>query len=30
VDVEADLNTLFERIRATRGGRHCFNPVAGA
>lgn len=30
VEVEADLNTLIEHIRATRSGRHFFNPLANA
>jgi deoxyadenosine/deoxycytidine kinase len=28
VDVERDLETLVERIRATRSGRHYFNPLS--
>lgn len=28
VDVEGDLNTLVERIRETRSGRHYFNPLS--
>jgi len=30
VDVEGDLNTLVERIRDTRSGRHYFNPLSTA
>lgn len=30
VDVEGDLNTLVERIRETRSGRHYFNPLSTA
>jgi deoxyadenosine/deoxycytidine kinase len=30
VDVEGDLNTLVDRIRATRSGRHYFNPLSTA
>ena len=28
VHVEADFNTLVERIRGTRSGRHYFNPLS--
>lgn len=28
VEVEGDLNTLVDRIRATRSGRHYFNPLS--
>lgn len=30
VDVEGDLNTLVDRIRNTRSGRHYFNPLSTA
>ncbi len=30
VDVEGDLNTLVDRIRGTRSGRHYFNPLSTA
>jgi deoxyadenosine/deoxycytidine kinase len=30
VDVEGDLNTLVDRIRETRSGRHYFNPLTTA
>lgn len=30
VDIEADFNTLVERIRETRRGRHYFNPLSTA
>ncbi|MGA8259827.1 MAG: deoxynucleoside kinase [Arenicellales bacterium] len=30
VDVEGDLDTLVERIRTTRSGRHYFNPLSTA
>lgn len=30
VDVEADFNTLVERIKDTRSGRHYFNPLSNA
>lgn len=30
VDLEGDLNTLIDRIRITRSGRHYFNPLSTA